>query len=44
MYKVRTFNQIALRGLERFPRDGFEVGSDLADPHAILLRSHVLTA
>ena len=44
MYKVRTFNQIALRGLERFPRDGFEVGSDMADPHAILLRSHVLTA
>jgi D-3-phosphoglycerate dehydrogenase len=44
MYRVRTFNQIALRGLERFPRDGFEVGSEMADPHAILLRSHVLTA
>ncbi len=44
MYKVRTFNQIALRGLERFPRDGFEVGTEIPDPHAILLRSHVLTA
>ncbi len=44
MYKVRTFNQIALRGLERFPRDHFEVGTEMADPHAILLRSHVLTA
>ena len=44
MYKVRTFNQIALRGLERFPRDGFEVGTEISDPHAILLRSHVLTA
>jgi len=44
MYKVRTFNQIALRGLERFPRDGFEVGTQISDPHAILLRSHVLTA
>jgi len=44
MYKVRTFNQIALRGLERFPRDGFEVGSEIADPHAILLRSHKLGA
>jgi len=42
MYKVRTFNQIALRGLERFPLDRFEVGSEIADPHAILLRSHKL--
>ncbi len=44
MYKVRTFNRIALRGLERFPLDGFEVATEIADPHAILLRSHVLTA
>jgi D-3-phosphoglycerate dehydrogenase / 2-oxoglutarate reductase len=43
MYKVRTFNQIALRGLERFPRDRFEVGTEIPDPHAILLRSHPLT-
>jgi D-3-phosphoglycerate dehydrogenase / 2-oxoglutarate reductase len=44
MYKVRTFNQIALKGLERFPRDTFEVGGDMVDPHAILLRSHQLDA
>ena len=44
MYKVRTFNQIALKGLERFPRAAFEVGTEIADPHAILLRSQVLTA
>ncbi len=44
MYKVRTFNRIALRGLERFPLDGFEVATEIADPHAILLRSHVLSA
>ncbi len=44
MYKVRTFNQIAVRGLERFPREGFEVSSETADPHAILLRSHKLGA
>jgi D-3-phosphoglycerate dehydrogenase / 2-oxoglutarate reductase len=44
MYKVRTFNQIALKGLERFPRDQFEIGTEISDPHAILLRSHVLTA
>jgi D-3-phosphoglycerate dehydrogenase / 2-oxoglutarate reductase len=43
MYKIKTFNQIAVRGLERFPRDQFEVGSDSANPHAILLRSHKLT-
>jgi D-3-phosphoglycerate dehydrogenase / 2-oxoglutarate reductase len=43
MYKIRTFNQIAVKGLERFPRDQFEVGSDSLDPHAILLRSHQLT-
>ena len=42
MYKVRTFNQIAAKGLARFPDHGFEVGPDVADPHAILLRSHRL--
>ena len=44
MYKVRTFNQIALKGLEQFPRAAFEVGTEIADPHAILLRSQVLTS
>ncbi len=44
IYKVRTFNQIAVKGLERFPRDRFEVSSDSADPHAILLRSYKLAA
>jgi len=42
MYKIKTFNAIAVRGLERFPRDGYEVGSEISDPHAILLRSHKL--
>lgn len=42
MYKIRTYNQIALRGLERFPRGQFEVSSESADPHAILLRSYKL--
>ena len=44
IYKIRTFNQIAVKGLERFPRDRFEVSSDSADPHAILLRSYKLAA
>ena len=42
MYKIKSFNQIAVRGLERFSRDGYEVGSEISDPHAILLRSHKL--
>ena len=42
MYRVRTFNQIAPKGLARFPEQGFEVGADVDDPHAILLRSHRL--
>ena len=44
MYKIRTFNNIAARGLERFPAQSFEVGAEVADPHAILLRSHKLAA
>jgi len=42
MFRIRTYNQIALRGLERFPRNHFEVASDLSDPDALLLRSHPL--
>ena len=41
-YKIRLFNQIALRGLKRFPRDRYEVGHDLPNPDAVLLRSHRL--
>jgi len=42
MYKIKTFNNIAVRGLERFSRERYEVSSEIADPHAILLRSHKL--
>ncbi len=42
MYKVQTFNQIAARGLARFPEDSFEHGPDVLNPHALLLRSHKL--
>ena len=44
MYKIRTFNNIAARGLEQFPRDNYEVSSEIGDPHAILLRSHKLAS
>lgn len=39
MFRVQTLNNISLRGLERLPRDRFEVASGLKDPHAILVRS-----
>jgi D-3-phosphoglycerate dehydrogenase len=42
MYKVKTYNQISVKGLERFPRQSYEVGSDMTRPDAYLLRSHKL--
>jgi D-3-phosphoglycerate dehydrogenase len=42
MYKVRTYNQISVKGLDRFPRPSFEVGSDIGHPDAFLLRSQKL--
>jgi D-3-phosphoglycerate dehydrogenase / 2-oxoglutarate reductase len=42
MHKVRTYNQISVKGLERFPRQSYEVGSDISQPDAFLLRSQKL--
>ncbi len=42
MQKILTLNQISVKGLDRFPRDRFEVGTEIHDPDAILVRSHVL--
>ena len=42
MYKVRTYNQISVKGLDRFPRQSFEVGSDIGRPDAFLIRSQKL--
>lgn len=39
-FKVQTLNNIAVEGLRRFPRDRYEVASDIARPDAIILRSH----
>lgn len=39
MYKVLTLNNISTLGLERLPRDSYEVASDISKPDAILLRS-----
>jgi D-3-phosphoglycerate dehydrogenase len=38
-YRILTLNQISVRGLERFPRDRYEIASSLVNPDAILLRS-----
>jgi len=42
MFKIRTYNQIASKGLDRFPRDRYEIASEFTQPDAILLRSHKL--
>lgn len=42
MFKILTLNQISLKGLERLPRDGYEIASEFSHPDAILLRSHKL--
>lgn len=39
MYKVLTLNNIAVAGLRRFPRELYEVASDLPNPDAIMVRS-----
>lgn len=44
MFKVLTLNQISVLGLERLPRDRYEIASEFSNPDAILLRSHKLQA
>jgi len=42
--QVLTLNQISVKGLERLPRDSYEIASEFSHPDAILLRSHKLRA
>ena len=42
MHKILTLNQISVKGLERLPRDNYEIASEFTHPEAILLRSHKL--
>lgn len=39
MYKILTLNNISPKGLDRLPRDHYEVASEIQHPDAILLRS-----
>ena len=43
MYKILTLNQISVKGLDRLPREDYEIASEFAHPDAILLRSHKLS-
>src|SRR6478609_7582549 len=38
-FKIQTLNNISIKGLERLPRDKFEVASEIGNPDAILVRS-----
>lgn len=39
MYKIQTLNNISIKGLERLPRDSYEVASDIGEPDAFMVRS-----
>lgn len=38
-FRILTLNQIAAKGLDRLPRERYEVATEISDPDAILLRS-----
>ncbi len=39
MYKILTLNNISVAGLERLPREDYEIASEIQHPDGILLRS-----
>ncbi|GHV83003.1 D-3-phosphoglycerate dehydrogenase [Spirochaetia bacterium] len=39
MFRIQTINKIAVEGLNLFPRDKYEVASEILKPDAILVRS-----
>ena len=42
MYKIRTFNSLAAKGLQRFSSDQYQAGPELSPADALMLRSHKL--
>lgn len=44
MFKIQTLNNIAVVGLDRLPRDRYEVASEIVHPDAILVRSAKMQA
>jgi D-3-phosphoglycerate dehydrogenase len=39
MFKIQTLNQISTTGLQEFPASNYEIGNEVANPDAILVRS-----
>jgi D-3-phosphoglycerate dehydrogenase len=39
MFKIQTLNNISVLGLERLPREQYEVASEIQNPDAVLVRS-----
>jgi D-3-phosphoglycerate dehydrogenase len=39
MYKILTLNNISVKGLQRLPRENYEVASEVSHPDAVMLRS-----
>jgi len=42
MHRIKTYNTISAKGLDRFELERYEVGQDIAHPDALLLRSYKL--
>ncbi|WP_440995932.1 phosphoglycerate dehydrogenase [Arhodomonas sp. SL1] len=40
MYKILTLDNISVKGLDRLPREAYEVSSEIQHPDGIMLRSH----
>jgi D-3-phosphoglycerate dehydrogenase len=40
MYKILTLNNISVQGLQRLPREQYEVASEISHPDAVLVRSY----
>ena len=40
MFKIQTLDRISAVGLNNFPRDEYEIASEIVKPDAILVRSH----
>ena len=40
MFKIQTLDRISAVGLDNFPRDDYEIASEIVKPDAILVRSH----
>ena len=42
MYKIQTLNKISPIGLDLFPRDNYEIASEIVNPDAVVLRSFAM--